>query len=224
MPVNAGKHRQMPANPVNPRIMSKRLELRLPPELVSELEARKPKTQSLSRFCALLIEQGLDGSGTLGGPSAAGTPSTSSNGITSIEVNTVVTEALTEEVEAVSPSQKRRKRKPKADGGPEFEAFWRQYLAIKHRANGQTKPAAVEAWGKVTKEITGAQLQAALSAAVNEQARATRETGWAAPFPDCHRWLAKGYWQQHVTSTAAEPLLTLLPDFTPPPEFPDAPF
>jgi len=155
--------------------MTKRVELRLPPDLVFQLEARKPKTQSLSSFCALLIEQGLDGSGTLGGPRAAGTPSTSySNGITSIEVNTVVTEAVNAEAEPAEPSQKRRKRKPKADGGPEFEAFWRQYLAIKQRANGQTKPAAVEAWGKVTKEITAGQLQAALTAAVNEQASNTR--------------------------------------------------
>ena len=205
--------------------MTKRVELRLPPDLVFQLEARKPKTQSLSSFCALLIEQGLDGSGTLGGPSAAGTPSTSSsNGITSIEVNTVVTEAVNAEAEPAEPSQKRRKRKPNADGGPEFEAFWRQYLAIKQRANGQTKPAAVEAWGKVTKEITAGQLQAALTAAVNEQARAIRENNWAAPFPDCHRWLSKGYWQQHVTGTAAEAVLAERPSFTPPPEFPDAPF
>lgn len=211
--------------------MSKRVELRLPPELIDELELQRPRTQSLSRFCALLIEQGLDKPLTLGGPET-GTPSntltstisstsnSSNNSLIELSVVSNENEALEQPQSEPKPS---RKRKASAESGPEFEAFWKQYLAIKHRANGQTKPAAVEAWRKVTKEITPAQLQAALSAAVNEQARATRETGWAAPFPDCHRWLGKGYWQQHA-SQSAEPVLAFGPDLTPPPEFPDAPF
>lgn len=202
-----------------------KVHLTIPADLLDRIDAAKPNFLDRKGFICLLLSEKLDSPGTLGGPSEAGTPSTLiSTSNSSLEVITVVSEPSTATEKEPSESQKRRKRKPTADGGPEFEAFWRQYLAIKHRANGQTKPAAVEAWSKVTKEITPAQLQAALTAAVNEQARATRETGWAAPFPDCHRWLTKGYWQQHVSGTACEPVLTLQPDFTPPPEFPDAPF
>lgn len=203
-----------------------KVHLTIPADLLDHIDAAKPNFLDRKGFICLLLAQQLDSFGTLGGPSAAGTPSN-----TSIETSTnnslidisVVKNEIEAAEEPVVESQKRRKRKPPADGGPEFEAFWKQYLAIKHRANGQTKPAAIEAWRKVTKEITTAQLQAALTAAVNDQARATRDTGWAAPFPDCHRWLSKGYWQQHVGSTA-EPLFCERPDFTPPPEFPDAPF
>ena len=200
-----------------------KVHLTIPADLLDQIDAAKPNFLDRKGFICLLLAQKLDTSGSLGGPSAAGTPSSISNSITSIEVNTVVSEPQEADPTPPSESQKRRNRKPPADGGPEFEAFWKQYLAIKHRANGQTKPAAIEAWRKVTKEITTAQLQAALTAAVNEQARATRDTGWAAPFPDCHRWLSKGYWQQHVGSVA-EPLFCERPDFTPPPEYPDAPF
>ena len=204
-----------------------KVHLTIPADLLDRIDAAKPNFLDRKGFICLLLSEKLDTPVTLGGPSEAGTPSntlidTSTN--TSLIDNNVVKNETETAEEPVVESQKRRKRKPPAEGGPEFEAFWKQYLAIKHRANGQTKPAAVEAWSKVTKEITGDQLQAALTAAVNEQARATRETGWAAPFPDCHRWLAKGYWQQHVTISAAEPLQPSRPDFTPPPEFPDAPF
>jgi hypothetical protein len=60
-----------------------RIELRIPPDLHLYLLKQKPETQSLSKFCALLIEQkaleGVDRSDTLGAPSAAGATSNSSS-------------------------------------------------------------------------------------------------------------------------------------------------
>lgn len=191
-----------------------------------------PRTQTLPSFCALLIEQQLDRLGTLGGPSAAGTPSSflSIGSIdTSINNRTVVSErtgflnGVSDEAQA--PAKAKRKRKPPIKGGPEFEAFWAQYLALKHRANGQTKPAALVAWTKVTKDITPEQLQRALGVAATEQNRAQRENGWAAPFPDCQRWLSKGYWQQYMDRRDAVGLVAgNAPDLTPPPEHADCPF
>ena len=204
-----------------------RVELRLEPNLHEKLLAAKPKSLSLPAFCAFIIEGTLDTPVTLGGPSEAGTPSITSYITSNKRDRTVVSEiksAGNSDIPEPEPKpKKRRKRSEPADGGPEFEAFWKQYLALQHRSNGQTKPAAVEAWTKVCKQITPAQLRGALSAAVNHQSQMMRETGWAAPFPDCHRWLNKGYWQQFVdASSPVEAPLTPRPIFDP--TNPDEPF
>lgn len=204
---------------------TRRIELRLPPELADQLDALKPRTQTLPSFCALLIEEKLAACGTLGGPSEAGTPSnTLTSSLTSSLIDRYVVNSITteEEVKEEAP-RKRRQRKPRAQGTPEFEAFWKQYLAIALRANGQTKPAAVQAWVEASKEATAEQLLRALTAAVNEQAKHLKQHGWASPFPDCHRWLSKGYWQQHLDTTVTAPGVDG-PGWEPNPEDPSLPF
>jgi len=208
----------------------------IPADLLDRLDAAKPNYLDRKSFLCLLLEQQLDTPRTLGGPSAAGTPSYSS--ITStllsntstknIVVKSVQEPVAEEPVEAAAtaaePAPKRKKRKSRAEGCPAFEAFWKQYLAIKHRANGQTKPAALEAWHQITKRVTPERLQAALTAAVNQQVQQERETNWAAPFPDCHRWLSKGYWEQFIDAQTPPEAPVTRPDFTPPTDYPDAPF
>ncbi|MFZ9551031.1 MAG: hypothetical protein ACO27R_03965 [Hylemonella sp.] len=205
-----------------------RVNLTIPPDLLDRIDAAKPNFLDRKSFLCLLISEQLDKPDTLGGPSEAGTPSNTSS-ITSNKNNkSVVCEVEAEPentpAEAQVETGKRRKARSKpVEGCPEFELFWKQYLALKHRANGQTKPAAVAAWRKVTKEITPQQLRSALTAAVNHQAKSQRENGWAAPFPDCHRWLTKGYWQQFVDACSpVEAPLVARPIFDP--SNPDAPF
>lgn len=91
--------------------------------------------------------------------------------------------------------QVKRKRKPKAKQpaySEEFDAFWKQYQAIKRRASGQSKPKAWEQYRDCLLSHTSEALQGALSNAVRDQARIEREGGFASPFPDCFRWLRDG--------------------------------
>lgn len=117
-----------------------------------------------------------------------------------------------------------RARKSKAEGSPEFERFWRQYQAIKRRASNQSKPRALEIWNTVIGTTTADALCDALTRAVNQQARQEREGGFASPFPDCFRWLRDGYYEAFLDNSTPAAVIPKLPDFTPPPEFPDAPF
>jgi hypothetical protein len=198
-----------------------RLDIRTSDELVQQLIASKPKSLSLSKFCAYLIEEQLLQRGTLGASPGAPSSSYSSSISTSLIKSIVVSEPETQSdaaselpaTEAPEPKAKRA-RKATPESLPAFEAFWKQYLAIQHRANGQTKPAALAEWKQATKEITPEQLQRALTAALMEQTRVVKETGWAAPFPACHRWLAKGYWQQFVEKepVCAIPVITEIRD------------
>ena len=84
----------------------------------------------------------------------------------------------------------RKPRAKKTKGTPEFEAFWKRYQGCRHRANGQSKPKAVEVWGQlVPDELQPDDLMRAIDGAI-EDIRSRQGVGeFASPLPDCFRWL-----------------------------------
>ena len=84
----------------------------------------------------------------------------------------------------------RKPRAKKTKGTPEFEAFWKRYQGCRHRANGQSKPKAMELWGQlVPDELQPDDLMRAIDGAI-EDIRSRQGVGeFASPLPDCFRWL-----------------------------------
>ena len=84
----------------------------------------------------------------------------------------------------------RKPRAKKTKGTPEFEAFWKRYQGCRHRANGQSKPKAMELWGQlVPDELQPDDLMRAIDGAI-EDIRSRQGVGMlASPLPDCFRWL-----------------------------------
>lgn len=205
-----------------------RIELRLTDELYQELAAYKPKSMSLPGFCKWLIEQSLDSTDTLGVQGAAGTPSISTSTVSNTITSNIYKAENCEETptnEPEEPEPKSKSKRAKTIGTPEFEAFWRQYQAIKKRASNQSKPKALELFTKVVKQHGAERLMAALSRAVTQQARIEREGGFASPFPDCFRWLRDGYYEAYLEEPAAAVAAAAVPALVQPPaEFADCPF
>lgn len=83
----------------------------------------------------------------------------------------------------------KKKRSVKTKGCEAFETFWKTYTAFEHRANGQTKPKALEAWNKATKDVTPDQLLEALGKAQDEISDKVANQTFYSSMPDCHRWL-----------------------------------
>lgn len=238
----------MPSIPGNSRYSPKRVELRLPADLVDELEALMPRTQSLPSFCALLIEQELTrvrtlpayrvGAGNLGHLttetpefsesaeeglkelSEGDLPSGGPHLLENIQKeNTNLEDGVgkglsgeTPRKEPLTPCESNKSpkgelipaarigtpRQANTKGTPEFEAFWRQYQAIKRRASNQSKPKALEVWNAIVPGIPPESLSKALGRAVTQQVRQERDGGFASPFPDCFRWLRDGYYENHL--------------------------
>ena len=181
-----------------------RVELRLEALLHEKLLAAKPTSLSMPAFCSLLIEKTLDSARMLGGPSEAGTPSTSLLVTTKSDTYKNIYKAINEPInEITTPEPKASKRKPKAEGSPDFEAFWKQYQAIKRRASNQSKPKALEQWAKAIKKASPERLQQALTRAVQQQLQQERDGGFGSPFPDCFRWLRDGYFEAFLDGPAA---------------------
>ena len=84
----------------------------------------------------------------------------------------------------------RKPRAKKTKGTPEFEAFWKRYQGCRHRANGQSKPKAMQLWGQlVPDELQPDDLMRAIDGAI-EDIRSRQGVGeFASPLPDCFRWL-----------------------------------
>ena len=101
--------------------------------------------------------------------------------------------------------------KPKKRTRPEysqtFVGFWSSYLKIQKRASSQSKP---KAWDEFRKLPKGTQeaLQGALKVAIGAQARAETNGGFAAPFPDCFRWIRDGRFEQHLETATMHALRT----------------
>lgn len=126
---------------------------------------------------------------------------------------------------AVPEARLGKTRQANTKGSPAFEAFWKQYQAIKRRASSQSKPKALVMWEEVLGSGTTAeQLRQALGAAVTKQNQIERDGGYASPFPDCFRWLRDGYYEAFLETPALVVPISQRPDFTPPADHPDAPF
>lgn len=100
----------------------------------------------------------------------------------------------------------RKSRAKKTKGTPEFEAFWKRYQGCRHRANGQSKPKAMELWGQlVPDELQPDDLMRAIDGAI-EDIRSRQGVGeFASPLPDCFRWLRDECYAVYLEDNAPEP-------------------
>ena len=94
-------------------------------------------------------------------------------------------------------SKQKIKKKKYTD---EFELFWQQYLKIKKRASGQTKPKAFDEYCVVIKTHPHETLALALQRAITDQHQIENKGGFATPFPDCFRWLKNGSFEAFLNS------------------------
>ena len=100
----------------------------------------------------------------------------------------------------------RKSRAKKTKGPPEFEAFWKRYQGCRHRANGQSKPKALELWGQlVPDELQPDDLMRAIDGAI-EDIRSRQGVGeFASPLPDCFRWLRDECYAVYLEDNAPAP-------------------
>ena len=99
----------------------------------------------------------------------------------------------------------RKSRAKRAKGTPEFEAFWKRYQGCRHRANGQSKPKALELWAQlVPDELQANDLMRAIDGAIND-IHSRQDVGeFASPLPDCFRWLRDGFYSSYLEENAPE--------------------
>ena len=178
--------------------------LRLGPKTFEALNAQCPESLSPPAFCALLVEQGLTSNPVIASlpTSRAGAgnrfgydPQLPYQFPPELEVtsSSPLTEAVPSKTSETSKKDtvviSKKKRSVKTKGCEAFETFWKTYTAFEHRANGQTKPKALDAWNKATKDVTPDQLLEALNKAQDEISdKVANQTSYSS-MPDCHRWL-----------------------------------
>jgi molecular chaperone DnaK (HSP70) len=179
--------------------MAKGVFLRLPEDLVCDLERYKPRTMSLSGFCAYLVELGVDRDVTLAERPTGSEASNSSSSITNKESynlnNKERSEKINENPEEVAIASKKRK---KANYTPEFEELWKLYQSAPDRVSSQTKPKAFDEWkGIVALEGPETLLEAARRA-IAEQKRKMGAGEFVGSLPDLFRWLRDGKYEVYL--------------------------
>ena len=183
--------------------MAKSIFLRLPDDLVCDLERYKPRTMSLTGFCAYLIELGIDRDVTLvARPKGSDTSSSYSSSIKEdLSSNNIYTVGKKSEKAPKTPKSKR-----KVGYSDEFNEFWKLYQSAPDRVSSQTKPKAYDEWkGIVALEGPETLLRAA-TRAIEEQKRKMTAGEFVGSLPDLFRWLRDGkyevYLEEHQTQKA----------------------
>ena len=214
------------------------IRLRIPQELIARLDHEKPKVLSLTSFCALLIEQGIDkfdrGAKVLVSPAAGPQqgnlrpltgnkpslkqPEGESEALQEQQLPPQPTEAVQSSAQELDHEKKhivvkseikvekaRKSRAKKTKGTPDFEAFWKRYQGCRHRANGQSKPKAMELWGQlVPDELQADDLMRAIDGAIKD-IHSRQDVGeFASPLPDCFRWLRDGFYSSYLEDNTPE--------------------
>ena len=153
--------------------MVRRVNLTLPEDFVLHIESQKPRALTLTAFCALLIEKGLDSSGTLAErPAAEGSGASSSSSIPK------------------SINKKNKKEGRKETIYPDaFTQFWKAYQQLPEKASKQSKPLALQAWEQATEFTPPADLQRAIEKQLTIQQQEINGRGFTVAMPDCFRWL-----------------------------------
>ncbi len=104
----------------------------------------------------------------------------------------------------VEKARKSRARKTK--GTPEFEAFWKRYQGCHHRANGQSKPKALDVWNQlVPDELQPYDLMRAIDGAIKDIRSRQSINEFASPLPDCFRWLRDACYAVYLEDNTPEP-------------------
>lgn len=121
--------------------MAKGVFLRLPEDLVYDLERYKPRTMSLTGFCAYLIELGVDRDVTLAERPKGSEASNSSSSITKEEYLSINNKngcKKANETAEKPPKQGKKRKRPAYS--EEFEQLWKLYQSAPDRVSSQTKP------------------------------------------------------------------------------------
>ena len=171
--------------------MAKGIFLRLPEDLICDLERYKPKTMSLTGYCAFLIELGVDRPVTL-----AERPKGSEASISSINNidNSSFKEITSNNI--ISTVGKSKSEKPKKAKRPaytdEFNEFWKLYQSAPDRVSSQTKPKAFDEWKSIVGLEGPETLLEAARRAIEEQKRKMGAGEFVGSLPDAFRWLRDG--------------------------------
>ena len=175
--------------------MAKPIFLRLPDDLVCDLERYKPRTMSLTGFCAYLIELGIDRDVTLAErPKGSEASSSYSSSIKEdLSSNNIYTVGKKSEKAPKTPKSKR-----KVDYSDDFNQFWKLYQSAPDRVSSQTKPKAYDEWkGIVALEGPETLLKAA-TRAIEEQKRKMTAGEFVGSLPDLFRWLRDGKYEVYL--------------------------
>ena len=168
--------------------MATRTNVSLHQDIIAKAMAYKPNRKSLTQFIEDVVDEALDSTNTLGKTQPAGQVFTSTN-----------KEEKEERVRA------RVRDKAREGYTPEFQEFWKTYQACTHRANSQSKPKAFEEWRLIVKDKDPLVLRSALNNAIKDIERRLRNDEFAAPMPDCFRWLRDGKWEVHTEDHTPQP-------------------
>ena len=204
--------------------MAKAIFLRLPDDLVEDLERFRPRTLPLTTFCAYLLEIGIDrdtrlsayhvGAGNTGNLQTKAQPSnedqklslqpSASSEIRSSELTDFLGDGVGRESEGtprkdpslvVPQARKPVEKRHRTEYAPEFQQWWKLYQSSPSRASNQSKPRAYEEW-KVAKGGQGAdQLLAALERNINDQKAKLKSSEFCSPLPDAFRWIRDGRYE-----------------------------
>lgn len=184
--------------------MAKAIFLRLPDDLICDLERYKPRTMSLTGFCAYLIELGVDRDVTLAerpkGSEASN--SSSSNNKEDLNLNTYIrSEKINENAEKEPRTAKSRKRPAYTE---EFLEFWKLYQSAPERVSSQTKPKAFDEWKAIVALEGPETLLEAARRAIEEQKRKKAADEFVGSLPDLFRWLRDGKYEVYLEEHKAQ--------------------
>ena len=98
------------------------------------------------------------------------------------------------EVKQVKLKQKTKKNQYTKD----FEYFWNMYQSMNtEKSISQSKKPAFTEWQKLTKEVKE-KLPECLEADIRARTKKFKNQEWCPMFPDCHRWISKGQYEQFL--------------------------
>lgn len=199
--------------------MPKAVFLRLPDDLVEDLERYRPKTLSLTTFCAYLLELGVDRDAKVSAYHVgAGTPPLGNSQPKQVQESTP--QQPSSEGKAVSAvgsdgcldlvfqpedldtkkeiGQKKVAKSAKVEYSEGFALLWKTYQSAPDRVSSQSKPKAFEEWKKVAKAEGEERLLGAVNNAIAEQKRRKAAGEFVGSLPDLFRWLRDGKYEVYL--------------------------
>jgi len=205
--------------------MPKAIFLRLPDDLVEDLERFCPKTLSLTTFCAYLIELGIDrdtklpayrvGAGTpvLGNPptkqvqdSTPQQPSSEGKAVSAVGFDGCSgLSLLGKELDTKKTKGKKTGEKSaKVEYSDGFTELWKTYQSAPFRVSSQSKPRAYTEWKRVVKTEGEERLLGAVNNAIAEQKRRKSADEFVGSLPDLFRWLRDGKYEVYLEEHKAQ--------------------
>lgn len=185
--------------------MAKGVFLRLPEDLVYDLERYKPRTMSLTGFCAYLIELGVDRDVTLAERPKGSEASNSSSSITKEEYLSINNKngcKKANETAEKPPKQGKKRKRPAYS--EEFEQLWKLYQSAPDRVSSQTKPKAFDEWKAIVGLEGPETLLQAVQRAIEEQKRRKTAGDFVGSLPDLFRWLRDGKYEVYLEEHKAQ--------------------